>query len=162
MFGFIIGVAASFGAYAYFRRHRGHYRDHGRYGHRGRHGCGRHGRGRRGWGGRWVERIADLIDASPEQERVISDAARELRRDLEGMRDEGKASRRDLADAFGPERLDEERLGELFARHDERLTEARKSVVGALAKVHDALDPDQRQRLARWLARRGPMAGPYR
>ena len=52
-------------------------------------------------------------------------------------------------------------MGSLFATHDELLEQARKAFVGALAKVHDVLDVEQRRRLARLLTRtRG--FGPYR
>ena len=91
----------------------------------------------------------------------MHDAARELFGELRSLKDEAKRSRADLGAAFGTERLDEERMGELFARHDELLSSARKAVVGALAKIHDVLDPKQREYLSRWLGSRGGF-GPYR
>jgi hypothetical protein len=60
--------------------------------------------------------------------------------------------------------VDETQLGELFARQDDRITEVRKAFVGSLAKVHEALDEDQRKRLADLIAsKRGfGWGGPYR
>ena len=52
-------------------------------------------------------------------------------------------------------------LGDAFARHDDALERARKAAVGALAKLHDALDERQRRILANWLEARG-RGGPYR
>jgi uncharacterized membrane protein len=104
--------------------------------------------------------LADRVDATRAQEEVMHDAVRELIRELRSLEGEVKASREELGGAFGDERLDEERLGELFARHDELLGTARKAVVGALAKIHDVLEPDQRRQLSRWLRRRS--FGPYR
>lgn len=191
MHGIIIGAAVTLGACAllkhrrrchrrgachmYGRRHRwghhGHHAgfegyegqdDYGHGGHRGGHGRW----GGRGWSrrgpARWVGKLADLVDATPEQEEVIHEAVSKLLTELRGLRDEAGSSRRDLGGAFGEERLDEERLGELFARHDQLLEGARKAVVGALAKIHEVLEPAQRERLARWLGRRGPDFGPYR
>ena len=140
-----------------------HHGGGGRWGGHGGHG----GRwGGRGWSrrgpARWVGKLADLVDATPEQEEVIHEAVSKLLTELRGLREEAGSSRRDLGSAFGEERLDEERLGELFARHDQLLEGARKAVVGALAKIHEVLEPAQRERLARWLGRRGPDFGPYR
>jgi uncharacterized membrane protein len=105
--------------------------------------------------------VADRIAATPDQEEAMHDAARELFRELRSLKDEAKRSRADLGSAFGTERLDEAQIGELFARHDELLGTARKAVVGALAKIHDVLEPAQREQLSRWLGSRSG-AGPYR
>ena len=51
--------------------------------------------------------------------------------------------------------FDEVLFGDLFSRHDTALESIRKSVVGALARTHDALDERQRARLAD-LVERGP------
>lgn len=172
MLGIIIGTTIAFGTCGFVRRHRGYTRTHWHHGHH----CARAGRRRHGWdrdpdwrrgpdfrsrgAARWVAMLADRIDASPEQEDVIHDALHELMRELRGLKSDAKATRGDLGDAFGAESLDEERLGALFARHDELLGGARKAVVGALAKIHDALEPDQREQLSRWIGRRS--FGPHR
>lgn len=91
----------------------------------------------------------------------MHDAVRELLDELRGLKKDAKSTRHDLAGAFGDERLDEQRLGELFARHDELLGSARKAFVAALAKIHEVLEPRQREQLSRWLGRRANF-GPYR
>jgi Spy/CpxP family protein refolding chaperone len=163
MLGVIIGATAAFGTCALLhrRRHCGrrHGWDRGRY-HHERHHCGEGGYRSRG-PRRFVARVADRIDASAQQEQVMHDAVRELLDELGSLKADAKASRSQLADAFGDERFDEERMGELFARHDELLGSARKAVVGALAKIHDVLEPRQREQLSRWIGRRGNF-GPYR
>lgn len=85
---------------------------------------------------------------------------RELIVELRSLGDEAAGTRADLGAAFGSQRLDEQKLGEMFARHDDLLGNARKALVGALTKIHDVLDPKQREQLARWIGRRG--FGPYR
>jgi Spy/CpxP family protein refolding chaperone len=163
MLGIIIGTAATIGAFAYLRRRRhgcaSHRWHNGHCGHHGHYGWGRRDFGSRG-PGRWAAMLADRLDASREQEQVMSDALRGLIGELRSLGDEAVGTRGDLGAAFGAERLDEQRLGELFARHDELLGSARKAVVGALSKIHDVLDPKQREQLSRWIGRRG--FGPYR
>lgn len=167
MIGIIIGAALTLGILKYGR--------HRRYGrHRGWGGdsdCGpRRGWEREPWGpGRrgnhraraWIRGLADRLDATREQERVMYDAAEELYSELRELGQRARDTKDELGQAFGPDRLDEERMGSLFAAHDELLEHARKAFVGALAKVHEVLDVEQRERLARLLARRRGY-GPYR
>jgi hypothetical protein len=114
-----------------------------------------------------LHRLFDRLETSTAQEKVITSAAEELYAASEPLRDEARATRRDLATALRGASIDEVALGDLFARHDEVLREARKKAVGAFARVHDALDDRQRAKLADLLERgghhgyRGPM-GPYR
>ena len=170
MLGVIIGATAALGACALLRRRRhcGHRRSFYAY---GRCGHGGHDPRYRDWGARsgfrgwgphgFVANIADRLDATREQEQVMHHAVGELLDELRTLKKDAKGTRSDLAGAFGDERLDEERLGELFARHDELLGSARKAFVAALAKIHDVLEPRQREQLSRWLGRRGNF-GVYR
>jgi hypothetical protein len=43
----------------------------------------------------------------------------------------------------------------VFSQHDDVIERLRKEAVGALARVHEALDPRQRDELARLLERGG-------
>lgn len=121
-------------------------------------------RGRGGWGGPgfFLRMIADRLDTTPEQDRVIEAAFRELRDEGAKWRDEGRKTRADAARAVRSEGFDEVLLGETFARHDAAIEAMRRALTGALAKVHAALDEGQRARLAD-LIERGPGAfGPSR
>ncbi|MBX3273929.1 MAG: periplasmic heavy metal sensor [Sandaracinaceae bacterium] len=143
----------------------------------GRRGCGRgwHGGGGRGegWhgghrhrgrgGAGWLGFVFDRLETTPAQEREIRAALDTLLEKRGELRREGEASRRDLARLMRTETLDETILGEAFARHDERLRELQKAFADALGKVHQALDPAQRERLAAFLEReRDGWGGPYR
>jgi hypothetical protein len=173
MFGFVIGFLCLFGLIKVLRYGRGGAcggRMHGGWGHHGHHGWGRHG----GWGGHhggwrdggdfWLRGLYEKLDATPGQEKVIRAAVDEIKTAMQGARGELDTSRRDVAKAVRTGAVDEVQLGELFARHDEKLREVRKAFVGALAKVNEALDEDQRKRLADMLeggfGRFG--GGPYR
>ena len=70
------------------------------------------------------------------------------RRSQPSSRGELRRSRADLARAIRGPNFDEVLFGELFARHDEVIETMRKSVFGAMARVHETLDEHQRARLA--------------
>jgi len=143
----------------------------------GSRGCGRRGRGHRGrsWhgggggGGRGPARFLgfffDRLETTPGQEREIRGAVEELFDKAQDLRREGRSSRNDIAKLLRTDSLDETILGELFARHDDRLREAQKAFADALGRVHLSLDVEQRERLASMLesGKGGPgWGGPYR
>ena len=154
MFGFIIGTACLIGLIAMIRRGR-------RWGgHHGRHGFGRR---------RMLNRLFHRLETSPSQEKLIVGAVEEVQQTVYSLRPELETTRADLARILTDESFDAERLGTLFARHDDAVREIQKSIAGALGKVHGALDHNQRAQLAQLLEHRdfGPFgrrsgAGPYR
>lgn len=134
---------------------------HGFGGHHGRFDHGdpdwESGEGRwGGWhgGGRGVvlRAVMNRIGARPDQEEIIRNAVSEFRDSASRLRGEGRKTRQEIADAMRKPAFDEVAMGELFARHDSLLESLRKSLVGVLAKTHDALDEKQRHRLADLLA----------
>jgi len=154
--------------------HHMHHLHHGRWG--GWHGAGGWGhqgygwegggddsdtrggwRGARGFGRDYViSTVLDRVGATPVQERTVRAAFDEFR--AEAKRAGGgelKELRRDIASALRRPAFDEVLLGELFARHDRALEDVRKAFVGFMAKTHDALDEEQRARLAE-LIEKGP------
>lgn len=152
---------------------------HGRCcGHGGHHDRwgGHHARWGGPWGGRWGRGVPwwmrgafARLRTSPDQEVELAEAARLLRDEGLRLREALLASRSELAAALRAPEVDETLLAELFARHDEALSTARKGFVGAFAQVHQTLDDEQRTRLAASLERCGggrscapPAAGPYR
>jgi len=121
-----------------------------------------------GWGGfpgfgggrmrkRFVVRaILEHVRATPAQERAIGAAFEEFRDELKRVGGgEGRRSRQEIIDALRRPTFDGVVLGEQFARHDTVIESARKAFVGLVAKIHDALEPEQRDRLAE-LIERGP------
>ncbi len=137
----------------------------------GHHGFGGHDHHQGwGWGGgsRWsgpgffLRMISERVDATPAQEKVIAAAIDEVREAGRKAREEVRGARSDLAKAMRSPAFDEVLFGEMFAKQDTALDAARKSVMGALGKVHDVLDEKQRERLAD-LIDRGPsfFRGPF-
>lgn len=165
MLGFLIGTACLIGLVKVVRygRHGGACGGRGWHGHHGWHGGhgGWHGHHRGGWGGWgarggggfWLRGLFERLDTTPGQEKVIKQAVDEVMAATSAARGELEATRRDVAAALRGGIVDETQMGELFARHDEKLREVRKAFVGALAKVNDALDEDQRKKLADLLER---------
>jgi hypothetical protein len=99
--------------------------------------------------------LSDRLDATPAQERTMAAAFDEFRGEAKGLRDEVGASRKDVAAALRKSTFDEVMMGELYARHDTAIEKLRKAFVGMMAKVHDALEEPQRERLAQ-IIERGP------
>jgi hypothetical protein len=99
--------------------------------------------------------LSDRLDATPAQERAMAAAFDEFRDEARGLRDEVGSSRKDVAAALRKPSFDEVQMGELYARHDSAIEKLRKAFVGMMAKVHDALEEPQRERLAQ-IIERGP------
>jgi Spy/CpxP family protein refolding chaperone len=103
-----------------------------------------------------VRAILEHVRATPAQERAIGAAFEEFRDEMKrAAGGEGRRSRQELVDALRRPTFDGVVLGEQFARHDTLIESARKAFVGLVARIHDALEPEQRDRLA-GLLERGP------
>jgi Heavy-metal resistance len=92
--------------------------------------------------------LAEQLDATPAQEKVIRDATDDFRETIGKLKGEGRKTRDDVAGSFRKSNFDEVFFGELFARHDRSIEEVRKAFVGMGARIHEALDERQRARLA--------------
>jgi uncharacterized membrane protein len=125
------------------------------------------------WGGahrHWrrharVYAILAELDLSPAQEKLVRSEVWQLAERLRALRPEVKQTRGDVARAVGGTVFDKGAVEGAFARHDAALAELRTAVLGALERIHEALDDHQREHLAELLGRGmhggwGP--GPYR
>ena len=108
---------------------------------------------------RFVRAVLARVQATPAQERAIGAAVDEFRDDIKKLGGgEVRRSRQEIADALRRPTFDGVAMGEQFARHDSIIEGSRKAFVGLVARVHDALEPEQRQQLAK-LVERGPRFG---
>lgn len=182
MFGFFIGIACLWGLVRVVRG--------GGCGYRSGYGRWRGGSCGGGWGGGrrprrrgyddddfdgfdddrggpgrafFMRAMFERLDTSPAQEKDIRAAVGEVMDAGRSLKNDVKSSRKHVADAFRTDDFNEELMAALLTRHDERIDELRRAMVGGLAKVHGTLDADQRKQLAR-LLERGPGfgRGPYR
>lgn len=141
MFGFVFGALCLVGLVKVWRhRHWGGWRHRGHFG------------GHRRW---LVYRAFEELDASPAQEKVLRQALADLRRSFEELRPGLDALRGSVATALRGDTFDSAALQSAFERQTAELGQRGSAVATALAKAHDALDPDQRRRLAR-LVELGP------
>ncbi|UQA57726.1 Spy/CpxP family protein refolding chaperone [Polyangium aurulentum] len=137
--------------------HGGPFRTHGRA-----WGWGRGGGGGGGMRSFFMRRLFEHLDTTPGQEKAIAAAVDELRGAMREHRGEVQKTRADIARAMRGANFDEVVLGELFARHDTAIEAMRKATVGALGRVHEALDERQRARLADLLEQYpGFFGGPF-
>lgn len=149
------------------RRRRWH-RHHGHPGHGGRGGCG-HRRHRHHPHRRTEDRDDATDERTDGRERSADDFVRVAKRGLNlreeqvgfvdaALEDARKAiddfaadlreTRDDLASAVTGDIVDDARLAAVFESHDDAVRQVRRDVVEAVKKVHAALDPDQRSKLA--------------
>jgi uncharacterized membrane protein len=117
---------------------------------------GGRGRGRRrgGWMGGGLGRnfflraAFERLDTSPGQEKAIRAALEELRVVARSVRADVASTRADIARAMRGDLLDEDALSDVSTRVTAAGEAMRAAAVGALAKVHAALDEQQRATLA--------------
>jgi Spy/CpxP family protein refolding chaperone len=143
---------------------------------RARHqGCG----GRRGFGAwrrhglggpRMFFRLLRELDLDRTQWKEVEALFHSLRHDFDALHFDRARGVVDLAGAFGAEQFDRARAEAAVVRHAETQTQLGQGIAGALARLHEILTPEQRQRLRVILDERfgpaapapGPSAGPYR
>ena len=115
------------------------------------------GRGRaRDFMGNVLGYVLNQVRATATQERVIRAAFDEFREEMKDVGGgERKKTRQDISAALRKPQFDEVFMGELFARQDTAIERTRKAFVGLMLKVHEALDEEQRGRLAD-LVEKGP------
>jgi Spy/CpxP family protein refolding chaperone len=116
-------------------------------------GRGFWGRGRRGGHRRIIARhLLTRLDTTPGQEKAIRSAVDTLRTSLSDGREELHSVRRDLAQAFGSDALDEAALTAALSKQEAFVNRARTEMVSAIRNVHEALDPRQRRQVSEWIA----------
>jgi uncharacterized membrane protein len=148
MFGFVFGTLCLVGFVSVLRR-----RGWRRYGGcAGGHWGGGHFRRRGGWA---MYRAFEALDTSPGQEKAIRGALFELRRELSELRPELDAARSHVAQTLAGERFDAPALEASFERQLASFARIGPLLSRTLGQVHEALDSDQRRRLARFIER-GP------
>lgn len=168
MFGFLFGTMCLFG-FAGLMKASFHHHRHGAYAYGPGGGChgGHHGRGggreRRGFafdeegprGDAFARAFGEILKRKlridEDQEGLVDHALIDLRAAFKDLATVLKDSRKNVADAFRGEKVDEAGLAASFGQHDEAITRARRDVVSALKQVHAVLTPEQRAKAADWL-----------
>lgn len=147
MIGFIFGAVCLIGLVVLWRRGRGW----------PAHGCeGGFWPGSSPYGHRWrsphragLYRALAALDTSPGQEKAIRGALGELRAALHSLRPQLAGARQSLAEALTSDPLDPGALERSLSAQLAATSSVSPALATAVAKIHDALDADQRRRLAR-------------
>jgi hypothetical protein len=117
-------------------------------------GWHRGGHRSRGFGPRFFLRsIFERLETTPGQEKVILQAADELRGTFGRAKDQLKDSRSDFARVFRGDVVDEASLSDIFVKHDTVISETRRNAVEAIRKAHEALTEEQRSQVADFIER---------
>jgi hypothetical protein len=109
---------------------------------------------RRGFGPRFVLR---RIGATPEQEKAVLAETDALAEVLHALRADARGLRGDVADLLAQDAVDPARFAAALDARLAKAGELRGRAAEAFAKIHAALGPEQRTRLAA-LVREGPHA----
>jgi uncharacterized membrane protein len=130
MFGFVIaGVSLAGLVYLAARRHR--------YG---------------GYGGYWVFR---RLETSPGQEKVIRTALSEARDVFRDYRKSNQGVKQQLVPILEAEVLDEHAVNSWLGERQRSLEELKPRLMDIAKRIHDVLDPEQRRKVARFVANSG-------
>jgi hypothetical protein len=116
-------------------------------------GPARFGRGHHYLRGRYfgLYRLFEELDTSPGQEKAIRSAVDELRQSLRALRPRLKETRHNVATALSNDAFEPLVLEQAFEAPLSDVASSRGAWVAALGKIHEALDADQRRRLARFI-----------
>lgn len=77
--------------------------------------------------------------------REAAEDVEDVVKDAKGL---GRKQKRDLADILRGDAFDHEAVGEVWSEQDEALEKIRLQILTSLQKVHDVLEPRQREQLA--------------
>lgn len=105
----------------------------------------------RGW---LLRRVFRRLDTGPGQERLVLTELDALKSSARELRGELRASRADLAAMVRDDSFDRGKVDALFRKQDELLGRMREAVAESAMRIHAALDPTQKQRLADMIERR--------
>jgi len=133
MFGLLVGTLSLIGLVKVLR-----HGPHG-YGHSGRRGGGPR---------RWMlRRLFQRLDTTHGQEKVIDEVTAEVETKFWAAREQMVNARTTYARAVRGEHFDSAAVGEAFDAQQASLEEVKKVLREGLAKVHEALEPEQRKLL---------------
>lgn len=108
------------------------------------------------------------LDTSPAQERVVRNAILNIKRRFSEVTKNQAETRHQLADMLRAGSLDTLELRHWFEEREQELSQVRDAAIDAFGEVHEALDDEQREQLAKWIekgafwSQRRYGHGPYR
>ena len=95
-----------------------------------------------------VEQAEDFIDATPQQRQVIDSAKEDILAKIQSRMEAKQGHAAEMIDLLAADKLDTDKLYQLAEQRAADIRELAKEIVPQIQKVHDALTPAQRQKLA--------------
>jgi len=105
-----------------------------------------------GYGAYWAFR---RLDTSPGQEKVIRTAFSEARDLMREYRKNNRGAKEELGPILEAEQLDERAIDSWLDQRRRSLEELKPQLVAIAKKIHDVLDPEQRKKVAHFVAHSG-------
>jgi Spy/CpxP family protein refolding chaperone len=138
-------------------------------------GCHGHGHGHHGWhhgwhrgwgGGRRLFWLYRELNLDPQQQEEVKSLFLKLRTTFGAATFGAMRDLNTLFDVATAEPFDRARLAELAARHTDAHAQAARDMADAIARLHEILRPEQREKLRSFLGASSPAgapgANPYR
>jgi Spy/CpxP family protein refolding chaperone len=165
MLGLWIGTLSLFGLFLLMvsgRRRHHHRWAHGGCGGRRAHGKGHHQHREDAYTGpdplhvafgpATAQHLGQKLGLADDQQDMVEAAMADTRRALDGLWKTVADSRGEIASALRGDSVDDARLAAVFEWHDEALAHARKELTTAWKAALLGLTPEQRARVADWVA----------
>lgn len=109
-----------------------------------------------GFGGYWAFK---RLDTSPGQEKVIRTAISEAREVWRDYRKSNQGAKEQLVPILEAEVLDEHAVSSWLGERQRSLEEVKAPLLAIAKRIHDVLDPEQRRKVARFVAHSGGYYG---
>jgi uncharacterized membrane protein len=109
----------------------------------------------------FLARVFRRLGTRPDQEEVLRAEAGRLATELHALRRDAGAIRAEVAALLAGPALDPAAISAALDVPVQKVAAVKAALADALARIHAALDPEQRARLAEFV-REGPRHGPWR
>lgn len=97
------------------------------------------------------ELLKRRLDIDEDQEGIVDQALKDIRKSMKDLKSVMADSRGDLADAFTGKEVDEASLAAVLGHQDDEVKRLRREIVFALKQIHAVLDSEQRELAVEWL-----------
>jgi Spy/CpxP family protein refolding chaperone len=105
---------------------------------------------------RMTKHMAIELDATPDQQAKLASIAKAAVADLRPLKEKAQGTRAQAIALLTAPTIDRTAIERLRAEQIGLAETASKRVAQALADAADVLNPEQRRKVADWMARRGP------
>jgi Spy/CpxP family protein refolding chaperone len=105
--------------------------------------------------GKRIDKVCQKIECTDAQRKELRDVMREAHTDLESEREAMRELGAQLAEEYAKKNPNEKKMQQLYRKMDAHRANVRDRMHEAFMEIHPRLRPEQRQKLAELMARRG-------